>query len=513
VSLPALCLLAFAASPSRAQENGAASPESQPAGAVDTASVASDSAAATGAQYVDPWGVKRSWGVAIGEVILINNLVWAFNEYLRGANFTQVNPRSWYENLFVKGFTYDDNHFNTNMFAHPYHGSTYFSAARTNGFNYWASLPFAIGGSFLWECCGETHPPSINDWIATSIGGAAIGETTYRLSSMVLDNTATGSERTWREVGALLINPVRGVNRLFSGRWSEVRDNPPERMPSIFANQLSVGARVIGEGESISENTQSNAFFQVDFNYGSPFSQENRDPFSYFLMGLQVNFSDKQALGRVQIRGNLFTSDLKVSDKVHHVFSVAQNYDYINNNAYEFGGQSVTASLLSRWNFSDTWGAWTALDLYGMLMGAVNSEFAFLAEFPPAFDQERFREYDFGSGGGPAIGVGLLWKGRDVLALRYRLTYLYTLNGSVQEGDEAWHWIHIAYAKAMFPIGRKFGIGADAGVFQRDSYYTCEITVGGEVFQCTNITQRNPQVRLYAKWLVGGGGIEVPTSN
>jgi hypothetical protein len=69
------------------------------------------------------------------------------------------------------------------MFAHPFHGSLYFSAARTNGFNYWASVPFAIAGSFLWECCGETHPPSINDWIATSIGGAAIGETTYRLSS------------------------------------------------------------------------------------------------------------------------------------------------------------------------------------------------------------------------------------------------------------------------------------------------------------------------------------------
>jgi hypothetical protein len=146
-------------------------------------------------------------------------------------------------------------------------------------------------------------------------------------------------------------------------------------------------------------------------------------------------------------------------------------------------------------------------------MGAVNSDFAFLAEFPPGFEQERFREYDFGPGGGPAIGAGLVWKGRDVLTLRYRLTYLYTLNGSVQEGDEAWHWIHNAYAKAMFPIGRKFGIGADAGVFQRDSYYTCEITVEGEVFRCTNATQRNPQVRLYAKWLVGGAGIQIPTSN
>jgi hypothetical protein len=79
----------LAANPSLAQENGAARPESLTAGAaVDTASAASDSAASMAAQHVDPWGVKRSWGLAIGEVILINNIVWAFNEYIRGANFT-----------------------------------------------------------------------------------------------------------------------------------------------------------------------------------------------------------------------------------------------------------------------------------------------------------------------------------------------------------------------------------------------------------------------------------------
>jgi hypothetical protein len=406
-----------------------------------------------------------------------------------------VNPRSWYENVFEVGFTYDDNHFNTNMFAHPFHGSLYYSAARTNGFNYWESIPFAIAGSFMWECCGETHPPSINDWIATSIGGTAIGEMTYRLSSTVLDNTATGAERTWREIGALLINPVRGFNRLVSGRWSEVRENPADRRPSSLSNVLLAGVRVIGEGESITENTQTNGFFEVDFNFGNPFSGENRKPFDYFLMQLQVNFSEKKALGRLQIRGNLYTKDLKVSNKVHHAFSVAQTFDYWNNNAYEFGGQAVSASILSRWNLSEQWRLWSALDLYGVLMGAVNSDFAFLAEFPPGFDQERLREYDFGPGGGPAVGIGLDWKGRQVLRLRYRLTYLYTLNGSVQEGDEAWHLVHLAYISGLVPISRNFGIGVDAGVFLRDSYYTCEI--------CDDTRQRNPEVRAYGSWRVG----------
>ncbi len=442
----------------------------------------------------DAWGVRRNWGLAIGEVIAINNVVWAFNEYLRGASFTQVNPRSWYNNI-KNGFAWDDNQFTTNVFAHPYHGSMYYTAARSNGFNYWESAPFAVAGSFMWECCGETHPMAINDWINTSLGGAAIGEMTYRLSSTVLDNTATGSERTWREIGALLISPVRGFNRLVSGRWSQVGENPPERMPSVLSNQLSAGVRVIGEGESITENTQTNAFFEVDFRYGGPFVGDNRDPFDYFLMQLQVNFSEKQALGRLQIRGNLYTTELKRSDKAHHVFSVAQNYGYMNNNAYEFGEQSFSASILSRFNLSDTWQAWTALDAYLMLLGAVNSDFAFLAEFPPGFEQERFREYDFGPGGGPAIGAGLFWKGRDVLTLRYRLTYLYTLNGSVQEGDNAWHFVHWTRIIGKVPVSRNFGLGIDLGVFLRDSRYTCEI--------CRDVTQRNPEFRVYGVWEVG----------
>jgi len=450
------------------------------------------------AQGVDAWGVKRNWGLAIGEVVAVNNVVWLFNEYIRGAAFTQVNPRSWYDNI-KTGFVWDDNHFTTNMFAHPYHGSMYYSAARSNGFNYWQSAPFAIAGSFMWECCGETHPMSSNDWIATSIGGIAIGETFYRLSGTVLDNTATGSERTWREIGALLISPLRGFNRLVSGRWSEVGPNPDERMPSSMSNQLSAGVRVVGEGKSIDDSTQTNAFFEVDYAFGSPFSSENRKPFDFFLMSLQVNFSEKQTLGRLQIQGNLWTKDLKVSDKVHHAFTLTQDYDYMNNFAYEFGGQSFAGSLNTRWLFSENWHLRTDLSLYWMLMGAVNSDFAFIAEFPPEFDQERLREYDFGTGGGPALGAALTLKGRDVLALRYRLTYLKTLNGSINEGDDAHHYVHWLFVRGRVPISRGFGVGADAGVFLRDSYYTCDV--------CDDyVQQRNPQIRLYGVWQVGREG-------
>lgn len=449
-----------------------------------------------------PWGVEKNFGLAAAEVLIVNWLVWAFNEYPRGANFTQVNPRSWYNNI-KRGFSYDDNHFNTNQFAHPFHGNLYYNSARSNGFNYWASAPFAIAGSFMWECCGETHNMSINDWVATGIGGIALGEMTYRVSSTILDNSATGAGRTWREVGATALNPVRGFNRLISGRWSETGPNPPDRRPELLSNRLRAGVRVIGEGESISDSTNTNAFFEVDFWYGNPFGDDVRDPFDYFVLGLQLNFSEEQLIGRLQVRGNLFTTDLKNTDKVHHIFTIAQNYDYFNNFAYKFGGQSVSASILSLFSLGPRWQLGTAVDGYGMLMGAINSDFAFLAEFPPDFRQERYREYDFGPGAGAGLAAFFYHSGRELISLRYRLNYLYTLNGSVQEGDEAWHTFQWLIARGLVPISRGFGIGVDAAVYLRKSHYNCLIEVDGEYFQCTYQEQRNPELRVYGSWDVG----------
>ena len=74
---------------------------------------------ADGARY-DVWGAKRNPGFAIAEVAGVNALVWFFNEYPRGANFTSVSPRSWWFNI-SHGFFWDDNHFKT-MRQHPFAG-------------------------------------------------------------------------------------------------------------------------------------------------------------------------------------------------------------------------------------------------------------------------------------------------------------------------------------------------------------------------------------------------------
>ena len=449
-------------------------------------------------EWIGPWGERRSLGAAVGEVVLINALVWTYNEYIRGADFTQVSPRSWWHNI-ERGFTYDDNNFNTNMFAHPFHGSLYYNAGRSNGFNYFESLGFSLFGSFLWECCGETHPMAWNDWIATGVGGAAIGEALYRLSGTVLDNTATGSERTWREVGAFALSPVRGFNRVVSGRSAHVGPNPedPEdHLPNVLSNRLDFGVRIIGEGESLSDSSEVHGLFQVEFKFGDEFAEQRRKPFDVFDFGLQVNIGDKQALGRLSVRGNLFTWDLKKGGNTQHVFAIEQEFQYMNNNAFEFGGQMFDASLHSRFRLSDDWSVRTQLDVIGALLSAVNSEWAFLANDIP--NRERFREYDFGPGIGGRVGASLSRKGRPILSGFYWYQWIDTKNGSNFNGSNASHSVQLIGARANVPLFSNFGIGADAYLFLRDSRF--------ELFDDTS--QRVPQVRIYGTWDVAlrGGG-------
>ena len=120
----------------------------------------------------------------------INWGVWAFDRYALKADYAMISAKTIGKN-FSKGFVWDNDKLETNMFMHPYHGSLYFNAARSNGFNFWQSSLFALGGSAMWEYVMESEYPSTNDIIATPIGGMALGEVFYRTSDLFIDERTT----------------------------------------------------------------------------------------------------------------------------------------------------------------------------------------------------------------------------------------------------------------------------------------------------------------------------------
>ncbi|HEX5133241.1 MAG TPA: DUF3943 domain-containing protein [Candidatus Krumholzibacteria bacterium] len=447
-------------------------------------------------EHKDAWGVTRSPGWAAGEVLAINFGAAMFNEYVRQANFNQISPRSFWANV-EEGFTYDDNKFKTNQMVHPFNGSTYYNAARSNGLGYWASSVSSLTGAFIWEAMGETHPMSANDMIATGIGGMAFGEATYRLSSTILDNTATGSGRTWREVGAFLVDPIHGFNRFLSGRATRVQGNPSNpydwRPPRYYTN-LAVGTRITGKGESITDSTQTQAVIDLYINHGSPWENERRKPFDHFDVGVQMNGDDKTPIGRFQIRGDLYSRAFGGDDGEKHAWAVVQYFDYVNNNAYEFGGQSFGLALFSRFRPSAKTGIITRADVRGTLMAAVNTEYSYVVETP---EQERLREYDYGPGAGIMLEAAATRSNRPLVSLGYQAEWINVKNGSIwvpagNPGSDANHFVQAVMLKLQIPIRDVMKVGFDSALFFRQSYFS------REDFVDTN--QRVPQARLYLAW-------------
>ncbi|MBR9977871.1 MAG: DUF3943 domain-containing protein [Bacteroidetes bacterium] len=87
--------------------------------------------------------------------------------------------------------------------SHPCHGALFFNAARANGHDFWTSVPYAVFGSLMWEYLMENEPPSYNDIANTPITGTLLGEIFWRVSDLIIDETAAGTERFLRELSPM----------------------------------------------------------------------------------------------------------------------------------------------------------------------------------------------------------------------------------------------------------------------------------------------------------------------
>lgn len=63
----------------------------------------------------------------------------------------------------------------------------------------------------------EIEPPSYNDIVNTPVTGIILGEISFRVSDLIIDESSTGFERVLREFSSTLVDPMKGFNRLIRG--------------------------------------------------------------------------------------------------------------------------------------------------------------------------------------------------------------------------------------------------------------------------------------------------------
>lgn len=270
---------------------------------------------------------KKNFWRAGAEVFGLNISLWAFDRYVQKGHYAYISWETIKEN-FKHGFEWDNDHLNTNMFAHPYNGSMFFNAGRSNGYNFWQSELFAIGGSAMWEMFMECEYPSTNDIIATPIGGAALGEVFYRTSDLVLDDSSTGAERAGREVAAFILDPMRGFNRIVTGQAWKRRSTTGRRfgLPPISI-ELSVGPRMLDMIDN--KGCQVGAAAEINMEYGDRFEHTTKTPYDYFSFLLEAQMMKTQpSLSRIEIMGRLLSKEIIDEEHLNLNAGLYQHFDF-----------------------------------------------------------------------------------------------------------------------------------------------------------------------------------------
>lgn len=307
--------------------------------------------------------VRKSFLIPALDIIGLDVLLNRFDYYASDKVVYGTTWASIRKNATGRWFA-DTDPFAMNQFYHPYQGSLYFGFARSAGLNYWTSLAYTFGASLIWEIAGETGPPSYNDQITTGLSGTFLGESLFRTASLVLEK-GDGDPGFWRRLGAGLIAPAAGFNRLVAGdRFDGLF---PSHTPAAFA-RLRLGASRTdhvsqqGVSQSVSRK-EATADFQLSYGLPGKPGYTYARPFDYF--DLQFTAVNTNAFENIMSRGLLAGTDYARGDTYRGVWGLYGSYDYVSPQIFRVSSTALSLGTTGAWWISQ------AVQLQGTLLGGV----------------------------------------------------------------------------------------------------------------------------------------------
>ena len=293
---------------------------------------------------------RKSYWIPAAEIIGFDLILNGINRNFIGDEYNS-SLASIRKNL-RSGWRVDNDPFSTNQFGHPYQGSMYHGFARSAGLGFWESLGYTEVGSALWEIAGETTPPSLNDQITTGFGGSVLGEALFRMSSLVLEKSELPP--FWRELGAAVISPAAGFNRLaFGNRFDTVF---PSGDP-VYYGRLAIGISTVTHNKSSLsfsdlKNTEALADFSLDYGLpGKPGYTYDR-PFDLF--AFKVTASSINGLENLMTRGLLSGRAYEAGANYRGVWGLYGSYDYIEPQTFRVSSTALSLGTTGQWWMSES---------------------------------------------------------------------------------------------------------------------------------------------------------------
>jgi hypothetical protein len=374
-----------------------------------------------------------------------------------GEKTYNTNLSTFWDHLNHGPWGVDTDAFNVNQFMHPYQGSMYHGFARSAGLNYWESLFYTNVGSFLWETGGETSHPSINDQFASGIGGSFFGEALFRMASLVLEGDG-GKPGFWRELGATILSPPTGINRLaFGDRFKPVY---PSHDPATFWRlRLGVSPKSDLNDQGVSSTIRRNeatADFSMAYGLpGKPGYSYTR-PFDYFHFEFTSLGNTDNPFDNVMIRGLLLGKDYEAGNSYRGIWGLYGGYDYISPHIFRVSSTSVSLGTTFQWWLAQ------AVALQGSLLGGVGYAAA------GNVVQVGQRDYHYGAAPQGLLSLRLILGDRAMLDLTGRAYYLTGMGGEDPGGREAIDRLNMGLTVRIY--GRH-ALGIQYNTSTRDARY------------------------------------------
>jgi hypothetical protein len=296
---------------------------------------------------------QKSYAIPALEIVSFDFLLNRFDRYRYGCCDFDVSSQSIRRNLHSSWVT-DRDPFLVNQLGHPYQGSMYHSFARSAGLNYWESMGYAFLASAMWEIAGETTPPSRNDQINTGIGGSFLGEALFRTASLVLEHP--GDMPHWaREIVAAAVSPPVGFNRMAFDRFRGIF---PSRDPIYFVRaSAGFSGTTDTEGPTGAKLRRNEALFDVLIDYGLPGKPdyEYTRPFDYYSLQATATSASASGFENMFVRGLLVGRSYGNAERLHGVWGLYGNYDYISPQTYRVSSTGIALGTTAQWWLDDRW--------------------------------------------------------------------------------------------------------------------------------------------------------------
>lgn len=383
-----------------------------------------------------------------------NVSTFLIDRYIFDYDFSRIGFNTWKHNI-KTGWEWDVDRFGMNFIVHPYSGAGYFNAARSSGYDFWESAPFAAFGSLEWEYFGENTLPSYNDLINTTVNGIFLGETIYRIGSDILNDQTTGLNRVWRELVVGILSPTRAFSRLTQGKMFRVTSEDVYQQEPLNVT-LTGGMRAVNDGTSFGTGPKD-TYLDVTLDYGNPFEVRSRKPFDYFKLRIDLaNGAGRKILNNVTGYGLLFGRNVH-SDAMDLLIGGFQHFNYFDNYTFELATIAFGPGIVSSVRLGKNSALYTTMHV-GVVPFAGNSTF-----YGP--DTSQVRDYNYGGGAEAKLESTLNLGGWANFTFIGYYFWVHTFVGNA--GD---HYIGLIKPRVSVKLFGDLSIGFEHLVYYSDRY-------------------------------------------